>query len=302
MNRARSSWLRWRLFSLVSVVAFVGVGVSGGCQQPGAKPAEQVPKADQPRATGKDSAQVFNRPATPKTKYAYARILAAQGQESPCEAVLTRLIAEEPRFTPAYLLLAEVRMRSRRIEDAMSALFAGLRVSPQDDVLWNDLGICFMMKSDCESALSSFTKAAALQPSNARYRSNMGCALGLMGRREESFSLYAMVLPPTDAQHNVSVLTSARGTYLGLDAQPLPLPAADPIIQQPIVLPECEEPLPPAVAAPPAPQPAVAPVSEPPAPLLIIEPVAPPPVVVQPSEDPGPQQPVLAPEEEDCVE
>jgi tetratricopeptide (TPR) repeat protein len=216
MIRAVRHWLGRGLLRLLGATALAVAGASAGCGKLSWTPKEQQPKLEEPRAAAKDRDPISsNRPATPKTKYAYARVLAAEGKEAACDALLTMVIAENPRFTAAHLLLAEVRMRSRRIDDAISALVMGLEVSPRDDVLWNNLGICFMMKSDCENALIDFTTAAALQPGNARYRSNMALALGLMGRQEESLSLYTMVLPATDAEHNLSILASARGAFFG---------------------------------------------------------------------------------------
>jgi Flp pilus assembly protein TadD len=49
-------------------------------------------------------------------------------------------------------------------------------------------------------------------PENAKYRANMAVALGLMGRYEESLSLFKQVLPKDQANHNLSVLREAEGT------------------------------------------------------------------------------------------
>ena len=204
---------------------------SGGCQKPlfGTGDSKQKPKtkakSDSQRAAEKEPDQIEDRPATPKTMYAYARILFAQGQDGACDQLLAKIIAENPRLQPAYLLQAEVRMRAHRVDDAMVTLYSALRLFPRDDVILNDLGICFLMKSDCKNALAAFTAAAGLQPWNGRYRANMALSLGLMAREEESMSLYAMVLPPKDAQHNLSVVTSARGSYWGAaEATPQVLP------------------------------------------------------------------------------
>jgi hypothetical protein len=49
-------------------------------------------------------------------------------------------------------------------------------------------------------------------PENVKYRANMAVALGLMGRDEESLSLFNQILPEDQAKHNLSVLQEARSS------------------------------------------------------------------------------------------
>jgi tetratricopeptide (TPR) repeat protein len=149
------------------------------------------------------------RPPTAKTLYTMADILAAQGRDADCELILKRIIREHPRFLPAYNSLAELQMRQQRINDAMDTLAAGLRISPKDAVLLNNLGMCRLIGKDYENALAAFTKAAGLTPGNTRYRANMAVALGLMGRYEESLALFKQILNQQQAQHNLDVLRKA---------------------------------------------------------------------------------------------
>jgi Flp pilus assembly protein TadD len=155
-------------------------------------------------------AQAANRPPTPKTLLAYARVLAAQRKESECRFVLKKLIQDHPCCMSAYNELAELHLRHRRFEDASSVLNAGLRNAPRDPILLNNLGMTWMLRYDYTEALNLFTQAAGLAPGNARYRSNMAVALGMMGRDEEAVALYEQVLPKTDAQYNLAVLRRAR--------------------------------------------------------------------------------------------
>ena len=57
-------------------------------------------------------------------------------------------------------------------------------------------------------------------PENAKYRSNMAVALGLMGRDEESLALFKQVLPEDQANHNLSVLREARNIEKPVPAAP----------------------------------------------------------------------------------
>jgi len=151
-----------------------------------------------------------NAPPTAKTLYAMADILATQGKDSGCEFVLKRVIQEYPEFLPAYNSLAELQMRQHRTDEAIGTISRGLRIRPGDPVLLNNLGICWIVNKDYEKALEMFTRAADAMPRNARYRANMGMALGLMGHFDESLSLFQQVLPEEQARHNVDILREAR--------------------------------------------------------------------------------------------
>jgi serine/threonine-protein kinase len=151
-----------------------------------------------------------DNPPTTKTLCAMADILATQGRDSECEYVLKRIIQDDPKFLPAYNKLAELQMRQGRTNAAIETLQHGLHVNPDDTVLLNNLGMCWIVRRDYENALEMFTKAAGLMPENVKYRANMAVALGLMGRDDESLSLFEQILPEEEASHNMSVLQKAR--------------------------------------------------------------------------------------------
>ena len=150
-----------------------------------------------------------NRPPTARTLYSLARILAAQGRDQECTAVLRRIIREHPEFLPAYGDLAELEIRNDRISRAVQVLLLGLRQRPTDPVLLNNLGMCYFFQHDYSKALLMFTRAAAGAPEDARYRANMAMALGMMGRYEESLSLYRQVVPEEEARRNVAIVYGA---------------------------------------------------------------------------------------------
>lgn len=146
-----------------------------------------------------------NRPPTVKTLWAMANILATQGKDSQCEFVLKRLIYEHPSFLPAYNSLAELKMRQGQTKVAIKILQNGLKIDAETPVLLNNLGMCWIILQDNEIALEMFTKAAGIMPENCKYRANMAVALGLMGRDEESLSLFKQVLPVDLANQNLAV-------------------------------------------------------------------------------------------------
>jgi Flp pilus assembly protein TadD len=139
-----------------------------------------------------------------------ADILATQGKDSECEFVLRRIIYEHPSFLPAYNSFAELKMRQGQTKAAIKALQKGLEIEPESPILMNNLGMCWMILQDHEIALVMFTKAAGKMPENPKYRANMAVALGLMGRDEESISLFNQVLPMELAYQNLCVLRETK--------------------------------------------------------------------------------------------
>jgi len=84
--------------------------------------------------------------------------------------------------------------------------------------------MCWIIRREYEKALKMFTMAAGVLPENVRYRANMAVALGLMGRDEESLSLFKQVLPEDQANHNVDVLREARKSASSTGATPYETP------------------------------------------------------------------------------
>ena len=147
-----------------------------------------------------------DRPPTAKTLYVMADILMSQGKDQNAELILKRIVSESPDFFPTYNTLAELQMRNRRIAEATSTLSTGLQVNPDDSVLLNNLGMCWLIRKDYEKALEHFTQAAGIVPENTRYRSNMATALVLLDRREEALALYEQILPKEEASENINIL------------------------------------------------------------------------------------------------
>ncbi len=179
----------------------------GGCSESAAP----APTTDWVTDRADDEFQTqASQPPTTKTLWATAHILATQGKDSECEYILNRIIREDPGFLPAHSGLAELQMRQGRTNAATETLENALRIQPEDPVLLNNLGMCWIVRRDYEKALEMFNKAAGLVPENTKYRANMAVALGLMGREEESLSLFRQVLPEDQANHNLNVLRQAK--------------------------------------------------------------------------------------------
>ncbi len=206
MKATYSTESAYRLVLLFCGIAGVFL-TAAGCSQSAAAKQEATSSVD--RAESEFQRGRGRRP-TAKTLYAMADILAKQGKDSECELVLRSLIRDYPQFAPAYNSLAALFVRSGRLNDAIGAIDNGLRIYPDDPVLLNNSGMCWLMRRNYDKALEMFTRAAGRMPETARYRANMAVALGLMGRDEESLALFKQLLPEDQANHNLAVLCGAR--------------------------------------------------------------------------------------------
>ena len=152
-----------------------------------------------------------DRVPTAKTLQTLAHILANKGNDPQCEVVLLRLVDAHPEFAPGYNELAELYMRQDRSEEAASALEAGTAAVPADSVLWNNLGMVYLIRRELDAARESFMRACAVAPDDARPRANLAVALAMSGRLEEAEAVYLQATTRSRAYHDLAVLCEARG-------------------------------------------------------------------------------------------
>lgn len=202
-----------RLLWVVGGLAALWMAGCASSNRPLVPPSSEV---NTPDAEFENSA---DRPPSAKTLYSMAQILEIQGNDPAAEYVLHKLVAQYPRFMPGYNDLAELQMRQRRLDDAMATLTAALRISPDQAVLVNNLGMCHLFQGEYEQSLRQFTRATALRPDDARYRGNLAMALGMLGRYDESLAVYQEILPARDAHYNVGVLCQARQDQARADTE-----------------------------------------------------------------------------------
>lgn len=190
---------------LLTVAAAAMLVSLGGCQA-------SNPSFSKDTSGEAEFAAGAGRSATAETLVSLAKILAAQGKDDACAEVLGQVTREYPRCLGAYCELAEVNMRHHRADDAVAALDAGLKISPGNPVLLNDLGMCRLLQQQYEPASQLFTQAAAAG-GDARSRANLAVALGMLGRYDEALSVYAQIVPAGQAHYNLALLCQARNDH-----------------------------------------------------------------------------------------
>jgi tetratricopeptide (TPR) repeat protein len=171
-----------------------------------------------------------DRRPTATTLYAMSRVLVRQGRDNEAEMMLRHSLEQYPRFVPAYNELAQLYLRRSKVGDAMQVLYAGLEHEQNNSMLHNNLGMCWFVRGEHERALDRFTKAAAIDPEDARYRANMAATLGMMGRYEESLALYQQIVSLAHAHYNLSVICEARDDHERAETEYLMALELDPTI------------------------------------------------------------------------
>jgi tetratricopeptide (TPR) repeat protein len=151
-----------------------------------------------------------DRPPTPRTLHALARIFTAQGRDAEAAAIYERLMKRFPTMRVVFLEMAEMRMRQGATKDAIDVLTEGIAASPDDAILLNNRGMCWLMEENYENALADFTAAAERVPDEPRYTSNRAMALGMAGRYDEALEVYQEVVLPARAHYNLAVICEAR--------------------------------------------------------------------------------------------
>jgi tetratricopeptide (TPR) repeat protein len=108
--------------------------------------------------------------------------LAERGDVSQGEVELQAAIRLNPHFIPAYVNLADVYRGIGRDADGERVLRSGLARAPQSAVLHYALGLALTRLNRADSALSEFSRAASLEPANARFAYVHAIALHSAGR------------------------------------------------------------------------------------------------------------------------
>jgi len=171
---------------------------------------EQNDPAD-PAHYGENDNPLGDEAPSVRTLHSAARMCAARGQDSQAELAYAQLIERHPHYMPGYAELSELYLRNEMAETAVAVLRTGLEAAPDDALLHNNLGMCHLFEREYEAALEQFTQAAALAPEDARSRANMAVALAMLGRMDEAYANYQLIVPEADARANMHLLSEVTG-------------------------------------------------------------------------------------------
>lgn len=206
MTTHSSSSRRTSLLGLTAAAA-LAVGLAG-CTS--TTTFEQNDPTD-PSHYGENDDPLGNQAPTIRTLHSAARVCAARGQDSQAELAYAELIKRHPHYMPGYAELCELYLRNDMVETAEMVLIQGLEVAPDDAVLRNNLGMCHLFQREYEAALEQFTQSASIAPEDARNRANMAVSLAMLGRMDEAYANYQLIVPEKDARANMRLLSEVTG-------------------------------------------------------------------------------------------
>ena len=195
-----------RLNRTLAACLALGAPLTIGCVSP-----SDMRETRSPELRGVSFDEAGYRVPSIETLESLAHVLAVQGNDVQGEVVLHRLIDHYPAYTPAYNELAELHLRKDEPESALKALEAGLRVSPEDLVLLNNVGMFHILGGDHAAAIAAFDRALAKHPDDVRTLANKALATGLGGDEGEALALYMEALSLWEAHYNLGVICESRG-------------------------------------------------------------------------------------------
>ena len=195
-------------FAMVTALALLNLLLGCKTQTKSVSKSDSSLPTTGPAQDGFDAAA--NRPPTPHTLYALAKILASQERYTESLNLLRGIISDQPNYVPAYNAMAEVQLRTGQTDEAVATLNTGLRRAPNDPVLLNNLGMVWFLQERYDTALPYFEHAAKAKPEIAMYRANQAASLGMLGRTREANDLYRTIMSPAAADENIDILNKAR--------------------------------------------------------------------------------------------
>lgn len=153
------------------------------------------------------------KPASAETLQLTARVLAAKGSTAQAGYLMNRMLADYPDFPGTYTEGAEILLLEGRIKDAIDWLNRGIERMPNDAVLLNNRGLCYLLSSDLSTATRDFKAAYLIDPSDADYVSNLALARALSGNDEVAAELWSRVMPARDVEENLKTCRQARANF-----------------------------------------------------------------------------------------
>lgn len=85
-----------------------------------------------------------------------------------------------------------------------------LQREPRNAQVLADLGYCYFLQGQLTKAESALAKAVAAEPSNPRFRNNLGLVIGHQGRHEEALTHFQEAGSEADAYYNLAFIYATQ--------------------------------------------------------------------------------------------
>ena len=126
--------------------------------------------------------------------FAAALDLYESGRLGDAEAVLDRLLAEQPDHAPGLHLLGVIALRTGRIDRAIDRIIQAIRIDEGVARYHSHLGNALRLRGWPDKALACYRRALELRPDYPEATNNLGAALQDLGRIEEGAECHRRAL------------------------------------------------------------------------------------------------------------
>jgi type IV pilus assembly protein PilF len=97
---------------------------------------------------------------------------------------------QEEKIAEATRQIGEAYMRQGDYTSALRELINAKEQNPEDPIVYNDLGLCYMARDHMVDAIANFKKAITLKPSYAPARNNLGTAFLAVGEYDNAIEVF----------------------------------------------------------------------------------------------------------------
>jgi Flp pilus assembly protein TadD len=101
--------------------------------------------------------------------------------------------------------------RQQNYEGAIQQYKKAISLNPNMAMLFNNLGMCLLLKGDYGEALKSFLQALKLEASNDRVYNNLGLTLCKLGRYKEALEVFKKSGDEAAAYNNLGYIFMIEG-------------------------------------------------------------------------------------------
>ncbi|WP_413200788.1 TIGR03032 family protein [Nostoc piscinale] len=132
----------------------------------------------------------------PTAEHLYAEALTLQKQGKITEAIAQyeKLIAQHPRYAPAWYQLGVIRESQRQTEAAILAYQKAIEINPHHAQAYNNLGILRVDAQDLDEAIKCLTAAIQSKPDYAFAHNNLGLVLQMQSKLPQAAAKFREAL------------------------------------------------------------------------------------------------------------
>lgn len=165
---------------------------------------------------------LFRNPQNPAIRLLMARLEATAGNTDKAKEEIGKSLALKNNYTEAIFLLSQIEVGEGKLSDAIKSVEAAALISPNDPVVFFQLGLLRYNAKDYAGAASSLERAVVLNSfySNAKYF--LGLSYDKLGRRSDARKQFEDIaaLNPDNAEIKLILSNIKAGRALFADAVP----------------------------------------------------------------------------------